>query len=349
MVLWTVFAVLSVTQTQLRTQASYPGRTWLIYFYHQLPDWYLWALLFTPLIYWLSGVVPIRGRAFLPSIGVHVFLCVLNTGLFYSLYLPLKMLVGGRPITIEQMSSRFAESYSERIRYDVMLYWAVLGASTAVRHAVALHRQGIREARLEGDLDRARLDALQGQLRPHFLFNAHHTIAALARRGDSRAVEELVLKLSELLRKTLAMTKKREVSLEEELELTQGYLEIEKVRFSDRLDVVFEVDPQALDRLVPPFVLQPLVENAVKHGVGSSSGVTRIDVAARILSDDLEIRVRNAPTGAGTKPGLGLGLTNLKERLERLYGGDRLTVSIEPGVRGTGTVQIPFHSRRGVV
>jgi sensor histidine kinase YesM len=212
---------------------------------------------------------------------------------------------------------------------DVMTYGAVVAAWYALefhrrlrerdRAALALEA---RAATLEAQMHEARLSALRMELNPHFLFNALNSVAGLVRRGDGPRAIEVLSRLGGLLRLTLERQEGHEVPLGRELELLDLYLGIERVRFLDRLSVEVEVDPAARDALVPAFVLQPLVENAVRHGIARVPEPGRITIGARLVGPDLAIEITDTGPGiaTGPRPGEGLGLRNTRARLEQLYG-----------------------------
>jgi sensor histidine kinase YesM len=193
----------------------------------------------------------------------------------------------------------------------------------------------------------ARLTALQTQLNPHFLFNTLHAISSLVER-DPRGVRRMIARLSELLRLTLERTEQQEVPLEQELAFLQRYLEIMQIRFQGSLEVETQVDPVVNEALVPTLILQPLVENAVKHGVSKVDGGGRIAVSARREGDRLVLSVRdNGPGLDGTDATeSGLGLRNTRARLEHLYGAAQsLTLSALPDGGLIAEVRLPFHTR----
>ncbi len=206
----------------------------------------------------------------------------------------------------------------------------VVFAHLMIFHQRAKSRE-LRAAQLEGMLTRAQLDMLKMQLQPHFLFNTLNAISTLMHR-DTKTAEEMLAGLSDLLRLTLDNAAVQEVALKSELEFTGRYLELEQVRFADRLKVKFQIDPETLDALVPNMVLQPLVENAVRHGIASRDRSGMIEVASRREGDHLHLTVRD--DGPGLPPGFnwqngngnstskkqGLGLGNTRARLQQLYG-----------------------------
>jgi two-component system LytT family sensor kinase len=226
-----------------------------------------------------------------------------------------------------------------------MFLWAIYqdGLGTympivVVAHLVIFQQRAkareLRTAQLETRLAHAQLDMLKMQLHPHFLFNTLNAISALMHR-DTKAAEEMLAGLSDLLRLTLDNAAVQEVTLKSELEFTGRYLEIEQVRFADRLKVHFDIDPETLDALVPNMVLQPLVENAVRHGIATRDRSGTVEVISRREGDRLQLSV--VDDGPGLPPGFswqngngngmskkqGLGLGNTRARLQQLYGSEQ--------------------------
>jgi two-component system LytT family sensor kinase len=219
----------------------------------------------------------------------------------------------------------------------VVAYWVVLSIQTAFRNyerfqerARAALRSDLRASQLETQVAQARLSALKAQLQPHFLFNTLNAIVVLVRQQKGQQAEETLARFSDLLRAVLADMEAQEVPLARELEYLKLYLSIEELRFSDRLHFAIKVDPDLLDAAVPHMGLQPLVENAVRHGIGTrtSPGIIEID-ARRIVDskgDHLHVSVRDDGPGfsaqgaTGAKGGMGLGLANTRARLKQLYG-----------------------------
>jgi sensor histidine kinase YesM len=205
----------------------------------------------------------------------------------------------------------------------MMTYWAIVGLS----HALAYHREAqaraLRASQLGKHLVEAQLQSLQRQLQPHFLFNTLNAISALMHR-DVEAADAMIARLSDLLRISLQMVGVQEVSLKEELDFLSKYLEIEQTRFRDRLTVVFDVHPGTLDALVPNLILQPLVENAIKHGIGPRPAPGTITIRSRCAGGLLELDVQDNGVGMSAARlsdfNRGVGLSNTRSRLEHLYG-----------------------------
>ncbi|MEW6364927.1 MAG: histidine kinase [Acidobacteriota bacterium] len=209
-----------------------------------------------------------------------------------------------------------AGSFSSLIQYSL-----ILGGYYAHGTYHRLREQMIVAARLEAQLAQAQLQALKMQLQPHFLFNTLHTVSSLMDEDVGQARRTLT-RLSDLLRQTLEHVGVQEVTLRRELEFLGGYLEIEKTRFEDRLRVNFDIDPQLLDVMVPGFMLQPLVENAIRHGIMPRPEGGCIDIRARRDGSQVMIEVADNGVGAADSGGFreGLGLSSVRRRLQQLYG-----------------------------
>jgi LytS/YehU family sensor histidine kinase len=240
--------------------------------------------------------------------------------------------------------------------WEMMTYWAIIGLS----HALDFHRESqdraLTSARLETELAEAQLQALQRQLHPHFLFNTLHTISALMHR-DTEAADAMLAKLSDLLRLSLDRVGTQQVALKDELDFLQKYLDIERTRFADRLQVSTDIESDTLDAAVPNLVLQPLVENALRHGIAPLVAGGTVEIIARRLAgqlrndeqqrDVLQLVVRDNGAGLSTDAikafNTGVGLSNTRSRLQHLYPGrHRFDFHAPPGGGLEVTIEIPF-------
>jgi LytS/YehU family sensor histidine kinase len=238
---------------------------------------------------------------------------------------------------------RYAMEYPN----DLIWYAVFVGFVYLIDAYVESRDREVRTAQLEARLAQAQLQALRLQLQPHFLFNTLNTIASVLYE-DPRAADEMISRLSDLLRATLRAAGRQEVTLDEELRYLDLYVEIMRARFDDRLDVSLEVDPATREALVPQLLLQPLVENAIRHGAGPDARAA-IDVRARREGDGLVLTVRDRGPGLGAAAaeavGRGVGLSNTVERLERLYGpGHGFSLRDADGGGLAATVTIPFRT-----
>jgi signal transduction histidine kinase len=311
-----------------------------------LTYWYAWAVL-VPGMLWLArryrfGRHTWRRAAAVHAVGVIVF-TLAHAALAVTCRVLIMKALAGRDVSWWMY---FQELFFLNFDWEMMTYWAIVGLS----HALDFHRESqereLTAAQLRTRLAEAQLQALQRQLHPHFLFNTLNTISTLMHR-DTEAADAMLERLSDLLRLTLDRVGTQQVSLKDELDFLQKYLEIEKTRFGDRLQVHLHVEPDTLDAGVPNLVLQPLVENALRHGIGPKVGGGRIDIGARREQNNLVMEVRDNGVGI---PGEemhafhdGVGLSNTRSRLAHLYGDrHRFECRTPPGGGLAVTLVIPF-------
>jgi hypothetical protein len=326
-VFWGAFALFTTTEVYMGMLDH--GHSYARLLAAQLVAWQPWALA-TPLIAWLGRrfpVIPFRPR----HAALHMAAAVVMAALHVAFYVAVVFWM--RPFddrTPTGFSPALYGSLAGRLHSDVVVYLATLGASYAVEFYSRYRARELETARLESSLAQARLDALSLQLRPHFLFNTLHAVGGLVRQSKNDAAVEMLAGLSDLLRYSLDEGA-REVTLGRELDLVDRYLRIQHVRFADRLTVDIDADDEARGAAVPPLILQPLVENAVTHGIARRPEPGTIRVSATRERDRLTIEVFN--TGPGVDGDRrGLGLANTEERLRRMYGdAQRLSVEDVPG------------------
>lgn len=225
---------------------------------------------------------------------------------------------------------------------DLMVYFAVLGAGVARDYFLRYQTRLEETVRLQQQLVQARLDALRAQVNPHFLFNTLNAVSAMVER-DPRGVRRMIARLSDLLRYTLDESTEQEVPLHRELDLLGEYIELMQIRFQGKLDVVMRVDDEVRHAMVPNLILQPIVENSLKHGVSQLTGAVQIELRARRVGADLVVTVTDNGPGPGGGDA-GVGLTNTKERLRQMYGA-AYAVELRPGENEGTQAQIvmPFH------
>ena len=232
-----------------------------------------------------------------------------------------------------------------RFHIALLIYASILGITQGILYYRRTQARELQLAKVEGQLAQARLQALNAQIRPHFLFNTLHTIGQLWRTGRSDDADAVLDHLGALFHKVSSSTSRFEVPLAEELDLVRDYLAIEGVRFRDRLRPKVSAPSETLDCLVPPLILQPLVENAVRHGISAVSTAGALEVSASREGSRLRLVVRDDGPGmsAVTKsPGSGTGLRNTRERLAQLYGEHGLmSITEAPGGGTIVTVDIP--------
>ena len=314
---WTVFGLFMSTQSYVvRLQAGHPV-SWMSLAMVEIPYGWLWALL-TPLVGMLARRYPIGGTTWIRNVVVH-----LGAGLVFALLHD--FIIG---LLRSAVLSSSAVSLTGQLRwilsyfdYGVILYLVILLTFSAVDYYAKLKEKEIRASQLEGQLAQSALQALRMQLHPHFLFNTLNAISVLIGKNPD-AAKHTIGTLSGLLRYSLETAGVQEVPLWRELEFLRGYLNIEQTRFGDRLTVTMDVEPATLDIMVPNFLLQPLVENAIRHGISCRQGPGIIAVRSTRENGMIHLEVRDNGKGLGDVPPVseGVGVGNTRARLERLYG-----------------------------
>jgi two-component system LytT family sensor kinase len=223
------------------------------------------------------------------------------------------------------------------LRLDLITYAALVAAIVAAAH-------WFRATQLDAELSRARLRALQMQVHPHFLFNTLNTIAMLIRTANGQRALTVLAELGDLLRQMLDDDERPEVPLREELRFLESYLSIERARFPDLLQVDIRIDPAAMDAHVPRLILQPLVENAIRHGIAKNKSNRVLSITGSRSGSTLSLSVRDNGPGPVADPSDGVGLANTRERLRHLYG-DKASFSLTAGSPGAvATITLPWHS-----
>jgi signal transduction histidine kinase len=303
---------------------------------------YAWAML-TPPILWLAARFPLERPHIARAAAVHTAASAVAVALNLGLFAVAAPFVGATS-TAETWLATFSTLLGSTFFLDLPAYWAVVVAAQTIRFARTARERERRALMAEARLAEARLLALRAQLQPHFLFNALNTVSVLMRE-DVDAADRVLVLLSGLLRRTLEAPEAHEVALRDEVAFLEIYLEIERTRFADRLSYRVDVDPDVLDARGPSLILQPLVENAIRHGVARRASPGQVEVAAGRRDGMVHMTVRD--DGPGMAPGAtdGVGLSNTRARLEQLYGGDhRLRLA---GAEGGGLVvslAIPYRT-----
>ncbi|HXU35115.1 MAG TPA: histidine kinase [Blastocatellia bacterium] len=346
MAAWTVFAIFLSSQMYLAySRGTTPIRYQRI-FLVELIYAYIWACL-TPLILWLARRFRIDRGRWLRGLLVHLAASLVigvATRVLHDLMLFFFLAESGWNFSFVKllMNVYFMTDYG------AMVYWLILLISYSFDYHRRVREGEVRATRLKAQLAQAQLDALKMQLQPHFLFNTLHSISALVHK-NANAADKMIARLGDFLRQTLENAGTQEVSLQQELEFLKCYLDIERIRFEDRLTVQMDIEPGTLDARLPNLILQPIVENAIRHGISQQTCPGRIDIEARRLNGTLQIQVTdNGPglisnSNSGTIVKEGVGLANTQARLKQLYGEDH-RLDLSNTVRGGLTVllEIPF-------
>ena len=305
---------------------------------------YVWAVL-TPAILYLSERFRIEvgnwARGVLIHLPASIVFSLLQMGIYFVIFR-----LAGLPDEQKPFPASFSNLFIIEFHFGVLTYWVILGIKHALDYYRKYRERELLASRLEAQLAQAELQVLKMQLHPHFLFNTLHAISALMHR-DAEAADRMIARLSDLLRITLENAGVEEVSLKQELELLGRYLEIEQTRFQDRLTVEMKIEPETLDARVPNLILQPLVENAIKHGIAPRSAPGLVEIRARRENGTLQLRVRDdgagLPTDSPDALKEGVGLANTRARLQQLYGTKhRFELGNAPGGGLVVSMTIPF-------
>ena len=317
---WTLFAIAMAAQAHYIQQAVGHPITWSRAFRVEFVESYLWAVL-TPLILWAAKRFPVDQRGWYRMAPVHLMVCLgISTAqkLVYVMVSPPES-----PQWQVHDLKGLARLLLATLDYSVLIYGIVLLIYYAVNYYRRYQEGRIRTSQLEAQLTQAELQALRMQLHPHFLFNTLHSISTLV-RDEPDAAEAMIARLSELLRLALETAGAQLIPLHQEVEFAERYLEIEQIRFQDRLEVRFDIDSETLDAEVPNLILQPLIENAVRHGLGQCP-VGRLEIRSRLSGPKLLLQVIDNGAGLGAQPlptggSTGVGLANTRARLATIYG-----------------------------
>ncbi len=272
----------------------------------------------TPIIYVLARRYPLRREVIVRTVLAHLtgalVLCIGWTSMSVMLAV---LLIRPSP---EPFLRYYVSWILINLPWSVFLYFTMLGCIYAFTYYREAREREAQQSRLAAQLAEAKLGALRMQLNPHFLFNSLNAITVLVRDQNTRDASRMLELLSGVLRQVLQSEKRQEVTLDEELMFIEKYLAIEQVRFSDRLQVLWSIDPNIRDVLVPEFILQPLVENAVRHGVAKRSEAGLIEITGRESNGKLVLSVRDNGPGYVGASDVGVGLANTRARLETLFG-----------------------------
>ncbi|HEY6348846.1 MAG TPA: histidine kinase [Candidatus Angelobacter sp.] len=357
--LWTVLGLFFFSQALTQKLYFHDPTPW----WQTMESWLIgvWvSALLTPAVLWLGQRFPLERGKWMRSVPLHLIFGLLFAVVQLTMDSFVHARLGVLPFILgSTFKAVFSILMVIAFHGDVLTYWTILGIQSAIRYYRRYQerekqalRLELQASELQSQLMQARLGALKMQLQPHFLFNTLNTIMVLVRQQKGRQAEEMLGRLSDLLRCVLDDVEAQEVPLRRELEYLQLYLSIEQVRFQDRLRVEISADPAILDAAVPQMGLQPIVENAIRHGIGRSSAAGKIQITAARVNGMLEVKVQDDGPGlppAGAATSRGIGLANTRLRLHQLYG-DAARLTAQNGEHGGAviTMLIPYHVAPGV-
>jgi two-component system, LytTR family, sensor kinase len=304
-------------------------------------------------VLWLGRRLPFERGNWLRRAAQHLLSSVCFSFIDLAICAAVYRATGMMPTYFKDFGSTFVILLLTSFHSALLTYWTVLGIQSGLRYYRGYQERKQQTLRLElhaselkSQLARAQLSALKMQLQPHFLFNTLNAITVLVRQGKGELAEEMLARLSDLLRCVLEDVEAQEVPLRRELEYLRLYLSIQQVRFQDRLRIEISADPETLQAAVPQMVLQPIVENAVRHGIGVRSAASRLQIETALENRSLRIQVEDDGPGfrdSASGPS-GIGLANTRARLRQLYGNEAqlLTTNCEEGGARV-TLLIPYH------
>ena len=305
-------------------------------------EWLFLAAL-TPITYYLARRFPIRRETLRRTVAIHVIGSLLLCVGWASAGVALRYVLGIVPAS--RLAANLVSWTLTTIPWSFYMYFAMLGSMYAFIYFTEARQREAQAAKLAAQLAESRLGALRMQLNPHFLFNSLNAIGVLVRDENTTAASRMLELLGDVLHTVLRSDARHEVSLNEEIHFLEQYLAIEQVRFSDRLRVTWSIDEATRRALVPGFVLQPLVENALRHGIAKLTDDGTIDVGARREGRTLVLTVTDNGPGlpAGNGRGGGVGISNTRERLETMFGSAAsLTIAPRSGGGVVATIRLPY-------
>lgn len=343
---WGFIGLVFTSQLYFAALRSEQQMTWSMAAFTQFTYCFLWALV-TPLIIYLSRRFQLERQNWRRNLFIHFFFSILLVVGIGSIHQIIGYEHFGRPLGRAYMFTNTLRNIS----YNASENFATYGLIVLLCHSFGYYkryRKGeLMALQLESMLAQAQLQSLKMQLHPHFLFNTLHSISALL-HSDVEAARRMIVCLGDFLRLTLDSAGKQEVNVEQEIQFLKGYLEIEQIRFQDRLTVKVSVDPQAMDVKVPNLILQPIVENAIRHGIAPRSAPGLIEIDVKRQNGMLHMEVRDNGPGLSVSHSSiklfrgGVGLANTRARLDKLYGSaHRFELENNPEGGLTVTVEVP--------
>jgi sensor histidine kinase YesM len=343
---WTLMGLLRATQVSLGYEMMGHVPSWWRLAIWQLLVFYVWVAL-TPVILWLGRRFTLSRSHWLSSFAAHLLLGSLVSLFYLGIYSYLTRLLRIYPRWPDSLFQQFLHFTGMFFHLDLFTYGAILGIGLAADYYRKYRENELQAAELRAQLSQAQLEALRLQLQPHFLFNTLNNIVGLVRNDKNREAIRMTTGLSELLRHVLEQAGSKEVSLGEEIGFLKRYLEIQQMRFSDRLKVELNIDPDTLVARVPSLILQPIVENAIRHGIAARDAGGSVSLSASRNNGLLRINVYNdgptLPPDWRIEDCNGIGLENTRARIAQLYGkAARLEVSNREGLGVEAVLILPF-------
>jgi len=342
----TVLGFFFAAQIYFSAAALHRDIGWGQALYWSFGDWYEWALL-SPFVFWTCRKFPFDRQSWRKSLPVHLIADILLSGLHAVMCAALAVLQGvvtGKAIVF---GTTLNALLANRTHYNFAVYAIIVCAWHAWDYYGKFREREAQATQLAGLLAQTQLQALRMQLNPHFLFNSLNAVSSLMLK-DVVAANKMIVRLGELLRLALEKSDQQEVSLKQEIEFLRRYLEIEQIRFGERLQLKMDVDPSTLDAFVPNLILQPLVENAIRHAIEPQETIGQIELRSVRDNGSLVLQVSDNGPGLTRETACAetrerIGLNNTRERLRKLYGDGQQFELIGNAMGGvTARLSIPF-------
>ncbi|MDX1636943.1 MAG: histidine kinase [Balneolaceae bacterium] len=312
-IFWSLLGLFYASQIYMNAPE---GQGWTEALKTAMPRWYIWGAL-TPGMIWADRLLSRTVSKLTQRVLFHIPTCIGWLFIFVALN---TLVIGILQGSLPEISFSFI---ANQFYWNLLIYWLIMGVYWTTNYYTELKEQELKSARLERNLTEARLQALQDRIHPHFLFNALNTISAYM-ENDPKTARRMIANLGELLRFSLEHTDTPKITLSRELSFLDSYLEIEQMRFKDHLSISKSIDPDALEVQVPSFLIQPLVENAIRHGINPRNAAGHVYIEIQRQNGRLHLQVKDdgvgLPDGWKSSAHSGVGLTNTRERLNEMYG-----------------------------
>ncbi|HUF69481.1 MAG TPA: sensor histidine kinase [Longimicrobiales bacterium] len=346
----TLLSLIDASQIQYDRALRGEPITWLHALAHAVPAWFAWAAL-TPVV---TGMTARIHRLGAPAVrvAIHALAGITIVCVHVAVVGLVSRLVHVGFVSLSDITPAFLKYAGLTFPGGLVVYALLAGGWYAARFQAGYREREqaarllkLQAAELEALVAQSQLRYLQAQLQPHFLFNSLHALSALVLKGDTTRAVRMTARLGELLRQALLASESSEITLDEEVRLLESYFAVQMLRFEDRLSTHIEIDEAARVALVPPLLLQPIVENAVVHAIEADPPGTSIEVRACVTRDMLIITIKDDGPGIANAAGEGVGLGNTRARLKNLHG-DAATLDIA-GRNGRGTrvrIELPYRA-----
>jgi sensor histidine kinase YesM len=331
---WIIVGLVFTSQLHFFAARAGGKMTWRDSLIWEIPRWLLWAF-FAPLVTRLARKFPVHKENAIGRITLHTFFGAVFSLVHLVLFVLIFHLIRTSMGDHGKLYDTFQFAFALDFHVGIAVYWLLV----LLRQSRDSEQ---RIARLHAELSQAQLQALKMQLHPHFLFNTLNSISSYLRK-DVEIADEMIGRLGDFLRITLQNSGAQEIQLQQEINFLKQYLEIEQLRFQDRLEAKFDIAPDTFTALVPNLILQPIVENAVRHGVSAKAGPGMIQVMAKRNNSKLQITISDNGPGLPERINHGIGISSTRNRLEQMYGAQGVFQITNQDECTVAILELPFH------